>query len=478
MKRFSLILILAGVSLVLAPTQLAAGWARTYGGSDYDFGIDVQQTSDGGYITTGGISSVGAGESDLWILKTDNKGNSVWSTFYGGTDWDYGTCIRQTSDGNYIVVGTTSSMGAGAEDVWLLKINTQGDTLWMKTYGGEGFDRGDWIEETDDGGYIILGYTSSFSQGVTDFWLLKTDAYGNTLWTHAYGGDSLDWGHCVQPTSDGGYIMTGRAYPPGEETQYNDLWLVKTDAQGTIEWTSSYGTNLKDCGFCIRQTTDGSYIVTGFTGFSAACTYGNLWLLKIDPQGDTVWTRTYGSFKADLGVRVEQTSDGGYIVAGGTNSLSAGGEDFWLLKTDENGDTLWTRTYGGEDNDVLWGMQQTSDGGYILIGDTYSYGAGNSDLWLIKTDSLGNVAIEEEPPTLEPPFEVTSTIGSHIVLRYENRPQGFHAAVFNASGQKVDEIHSTETSGSVTWGEGHSPGVYFIMPTDGELSKQKVILIR
>ncbi len=325
-------------------------WTRTYGGSDADGGYSVQQTSDGGYIIAGATYSFGAGDYDVYLIKTDASGDTLWERTYGGTDYDIGFSVQQTSDGGYIIAGATSPFSAGTQDVYLIKTDASGDTLWTRTYGGPGDDMGVSVQQTSDGGYIIAGTTNSFGAGEGDVYLIKTDASGDTLWTRTYGGTAYDAAFSVQQTSDGGYIITGQTFSFGAGFFQDDVYLIKTDASGDTLWTKTYGGKSSDSGSSVQQTSDGGYIIAGMTEhFIAAIlqlirgdvdfdvTNYDVYLIKTDAGGDALWTRTYGGTILDEGVSVQQTSDGGYIIAGSTNSFGAGGDDFYLIKTDAEG---------------------------------------------------------------------------------------------------------------------------------------------
>jgi hypothetical protein len=395
-------------------------WTRTYGGSGTDQGYSVRQTTDGGYIVAGRTSSFGAGGYDAWLIRTDASGDTLWSRTYGGSVGEDAQSVQQTEDGGYIITGYTMSFGGGRrENVYLVKTDADGDTLWTRTYGGtSGSDCGLSVQQTTDGGYIVAGYSNSFGGlGNYDFYLVKTDAAGDSLWTRTYGGDAHDFGRSVRQTTDGGYIVTGNTESFGAGG--HDVYLVKTDANGGVLWTRTYGGTEDEYGRCVQQTTDGGYIVTGNTN-SFGAGGADAWLIRTDANGDTLWTRAYGGSSDDYGQCVELTTDGGYIIAGWTYSFGAGNWDFYLVKTDANGDALWTRTYGGTDWDQGLCIQQTADdGGYIVAGYTMSFGAGGYDVWLLKLAGEApppDVSIEiipDDPPVTVPQggsFGFTATL--------------------------------------------------------------------
>jgi hypothetical protein len=378
---------LATVSCLLATvSQAQISFEKTYGGTSDDRGRSVQQTvPDGGYIITGWTWSFGAGDRDVYLIKTDSLGDTLWTRTYGGTSDDRGSSVRQTiPDGGYIIVGETHSFDIRFGDLYLIKTDPSGNTLWTKTYGGINPDAGRSIQQTvPDGGYIIAGWTASFGAGNTDVYLIKTDSLGDTLWTRTYGDTAWDVGVSVQQTTDGGYIITGSTMSFGADLI--DFYVIKTDSLGDTLWTRIYGGIASDEGHSVQETQDGGYIITGTTG-SFGPGVPNVYLLKMDFWGDTLWTRTHGGLYLDYGYSVQQTvPDGGYIIAGDKWSLVADSADVCLIKTDSLGDTLWTKTYGSFAVDVGRYVQQTQDGGYIIVGYTRSFGAGEFDVYLIKT---------------------------------------------------------------------------------------------
>jgi len=369
---------------------------------------------------------------------------------------------------------------------------------WERTYGGSSLDRGESVAQTSDGGYIVAGYTDSFGAGGSDFYLVKTDVAGDTIWTRTYGGSSGDYGWSVEQTSDGGYIVAG--YTNSFGAGLADVYLVKTDAVGDTIWTRTYGGSDYDEGYSVAQTSDGGYIVAGYTeSFGAG--YYDVYLVKTDSDGDTIWTRTYGGSSYDEGSSVAQTSDGGYIIAGRTGSFGAGSWDVYLVKTDGLGDTIWTRTYGGSSGDYGCSVAQTSDGGYIVAGGTYSFGAGESDFYLVKTDSLGYTGIEENPPSAKPeafaisaypnPFNSAVTITIDCHSRANGNPE---IEIFDIEGRMVDNLsvgayrirpknastRLTPTGGQYIWQPDAAlgSGVYLVRATVGAniVSKRVVYL--
>ncbi len=432
-----------------ATAQAQTRWWRTYGGTDIEHGRSVQQTADGGYIIAGTTVSFGPG-GDVYLIKTDAQGDTLWTRTYGGTDYDYGYSVQQTSDSGYIIAGYTHSFGAVGDDVYLIKTNASGDTLWTRTYGGTSYDWGFSVQQTSDDGYIVAGRTSEDG----DVYLIKTNAYGYALWTWAYGGTGCDYGWSVQQTSDRGYIVAGLTLSFG--AGQSDVYLIKTNAYGDTLWTRTYGGTSSDYGWSVQQTSDGGYVITGYTLSSGAGDY-DVYLIKTNAAGDALWTRTYGGPGDDYGYSVQQTSDGGYVVAGCTRSFGAGTKDVYLIKTNASGDALWTRTYGGTDFDYGLSVQQTSDGGYIVAGITASFGR-DYDVYLIKTDSLGSVGVAEESPK---PRVMRVGLGTTVLSVASGVKQLAFCAAFDAMGRRI--LHP-------------KAGVYFLR-TSPTAAPRKVLLV-
>jgi hypothetical protein len=323
-------------------------WSQTFGGSDYEWGNSVAQTSDGGYIIAGTTYSYGAGNGDVWLIKTDAAGNEEWDELFGGSGVEYGDSVAVTSDGGYIITGSTMSYGAGHSDVWLIKTDADGNQEWNETFGGSEEDHGNSLAQTSDGGYIIAASTQSYGAGSSDVWLIKTDASGNEQWNQTFGGSNYDYGYSVAQASDGGYIITG--YTESYGAGGSDVWLIKTDASGTEEWSQIFGGSGADFGYSVAQTSDGGYIVVGYT-YSYGAGSADVWLIKTDTHGAEEWNELFGGSSYDGGYSVAETSDGGYIVSGDTASSGSGGSDVWLIKLSDS-DTQVTPGDGNGDGAV------------------------------------------------------------------------------------------------------------------------------
>ena len=412
---------------------------RIYGvEGNMDWGSSVAQTPDSGYVLAGYTRSSGPGAQDVWLVRTDAAGDTMWTRTWGGADDDWAGSVALTADGGYIITGTTYSF-SGTRDLWLIRADAEGDTMWTRLHGGVRSDGGHSVVATGDGGFAIAGHTGSDSANLSNFWLVRTDAAGDTMWTRAWGGSGYDYGESVDQTSDGGFIITGRTESFGAGGF--DAWLVRTDAAGDTLWTRTYGGTGYDYGEAVAQTSDGGYIVAGRTeSFGTGHQAG--WLIKTDASGDSTWSRTYGGQGSDGFYSVAQTPDGGYVVTGWTTSYGAGSVDAWLVRTDVSGDTLWTRTWGGPDDDRGSSVALTRDGGYVITGYT-EYLTSLGDAWLIKTDSQGMVGVAEpgQPAPVEP-VGATVMPAARLLAELAEHPD---LLVFDASGRRLPEPADVRT---------------------------------
>ena len=353
------------------------------GGASYEYSGAVVETADGGLVSLGYTTSFGAGGWDLWLIKVDSDGNELWNRTFGGPggrNREEGHQVIEASDGGLVLIGHTDQYGAGSRDAWLIKTDSQGNELWNRTFGGEAPDAGYSVQETPDGGLIVGGYTSSFGAGQLDSWLIKTDSDGNELWNKTFGGAGNDYCFSVQQTMDGGFACAGYTSPTPDQ---RDVWLFKADSEGNELWSQTFGGSGFDVCYELVETADAGLVLFGDTE-SRGAGGPDCWLIKTDSQGNELWNRTYGGEAYDSGSSVQETRDGGLVLLGQTNSYGAGGNDLWLIRTDSEGNELWNQTYGGNGSDVGRSVQETRDGGFALLGFTNSYGAGGYDLWLVR----------------------------------------------------------------------------------------------
>src|SRR5436190_11576832 len=269
----------------------------------------------------------------------------------------------------------------------IVAIILKGQVVFQKTYGGVGNETAYVVRQTFDEGFILAGITNSFGSQFGDLYLIKTSADGDTLWTKTYANTHLDY-RDIQQTSDSGYIIICLSYQgPGGF----DIGLIKTDALGTAQWTKAYGGIYDEMGYSVKQTSDGGYVIAGSTD-----TFGSGWsdcyLIKTDSNGDTLFTRTYGGIQAhEEGNSIQQTFDGGYVIAGSTSTFAIGQDDVYLLKTDSSGLLQWSKTFRGLGDEKGNSVSQTNDGGYMIGGWSRSFGPGNYSAYLVKTDSSGTL---------------------------------------------------------------------------------------
>ncbi|NQS96982.1 MAG: T9SS type A sorting domain-containing protein [candidate division Zixibacteria bacterium] len=409
MKKLIAVFLFINLYVFTAFAQPDTLWTKTFGGLEHDYGYSVQQTSEGGYIIAGYTSSYGAGGDNVYLIKTEAEGYEQWSQTFGGNSYDYSESVQQTSDGGYIVAGYTYSYGAGYYDVYLIKTDARGNQQWYQTYGGSDWDYGYSVQQTGDGGYIIAGWTSSYGAGYGDVYLIKTDAGGNQQWYQTFGGNGWDYSYSVQQTSDGGYIIAGTTYTYGAGE--GDVYLIKTDTEGFQQWSRTFGGGFDDWGYSVQQTSEGGYIIAGWTISFGVGNY-DVYLIKTNAEGFEQWSQTYGGIDWDHSFNVQQTSDGGYIIAGTTYTYGAGEGDVYLIKTNAEGFEQWSQTFGGGYYDSGYSVQQTDDGGYIITGYTESYGAGSADVWLLRLEAEVNIDINVTLTPQNPPIQIPAGGGS------------------------------------------------------------------
>jgi hypothetical protein len=409
-------LMLGGLTTVSAASAPGTSFIKTYGGSGYDTGINIQQVKDGSYVFSA-ISlsndkdfSGNKGSFDGWVVKLDTAGKIKWKRCIGDAGLDIINSIQQTKDGGFVVAGTTASSDGifsgnhGAYDAWVIKLNAAGSIQWTKCYGGSDHDDAQRILQTADGGYIFTGNCYSFdgdgAGSDSNAWVAKLDSAGKIQWQSFPGIEGTEEIYNIFLASDGSYIICGGSID--EDTEYfKDAYIAKLTQKGALAWQKTYGGSGADMAQGIVQAYDGSFVFSGLTYSKNGNVSGNhgdadMWVFNITGNGTLKWSKCFGGSAYDLGSSISRTLDGGYILAGMTESKNGnisgakGKDDVWLAKLSSTGAIQWAKTYGGKNNDTVATIAQTKDGGYVLTGDSdskdgdFKASKGSTDAFVMK----------------------------------------------------------------------------------------------
>jgi len=402
-------------------------WADCYGGTGDEIIYSIIPVSDG-YIlggktnSTNGDISGNNGSEDIWIVKIDNDGDTIWTQAYGGSGEEVTYSLLKTTGDSFIIAGTSSSSDGdvfgnhGLSDFWIINCDENGDTLWTRCYGGSNDDFARDIVQTSDDGYIITGYSKSNDGDVPsnnsnyDYWILKIDEDGDIIWSENYGGTDIDFGMACEQITGGNLLVSGSSRSSDIDVFGNhgnfDFWVLCLDnTSGDTIWTKSYGGSSSEFAQAALYASDGSYYVSGHTysnngdvsGFHGGKDY---WVIKLNTNGDTIWTKALGGTDNDWEAKINACNDNNMILTGHSNSTDGdvhgnhGLEDFWLLKLDNNGDTIWTKSIGGTESDKSFSFLQDANGSYVAAGFTDSNDGdvsgnhGGKDFWAVKLDSF------------------------------------------------------------------------------------------
>jgi PKD repeat protein len=392
-----LILILFSTQMIFSQSPDTL-WTRIFEFGNQTEGVSIAQTSDSGFIITGEIYSASSQNFSLLLLKTNSLGEQTWMKDYKFNRTAYGTRVIITDDGGYLVVGDiyyAPSGPFGDYNALIIKTDSNGDSIWTKSYGGSGDDYLASVERSPDGNYICVGSTDSYSSS-PEVWLFKIDTLGNLIWSKTYGGEGVDRGFSVQPCDSGNYIISGKTF--SFDKGLGDVWLIKVDDLGNMIWSKSYGGPMGDSGNSVQQTRDNGFIICGYTS-SFGSGSNDIWLLKTDEMGDTTWTKTFGGNNSENAWACQISFDQGYILTGNTNSFGAGNFDVYLIRTNMFGETIWTKTIGGYNWEFGEDVIQLPDGGYIVVGYSTSFGNSSQSLYLIRVDKEKMVANFESDAT-------------------------------------------------------------------------------
>jgi len=486
MKNLLLTSSLFLTTLFLTAQASTIEWQKSLGGTFDDYGKSIQQTTDGGYIVAGysystdGDVTGNHGGWDYWVVKLSSTSTINWQKSLGGTGNDDANSIQQTTDGGYIVTGTSNSSNGdvtgnhGGKDYWVVKLDSTGTIIWQNSLGGTGDDEATSIQQATDGGYIVAGYSNSTDGDVTgnhgswDYWVVKLDSIGTITWQKTFGGSGIDYGNSIQQTIDGGYIVAGSSTSTDGNVTGNhggsDCWIIKLDSIGTITWQKTFGGSGRDGATSTQQTTDGGYIVTGYsnsTNGDLTSNQGNedYWVIKLDSSGAITWQKSLGGSGLDGGLSTQQTTDGEYVVAGYSWSNDGdvignhGGYDYWVVKLSSTGIITWKKSLGGSGLDIGHSIQQTTDGGYVVTGGSTSTDGdvtgnhGVYDYWVVKlSPSVGVNEITEfnefnvypNPTSSQITLKVNTNLVGAVYTIYDNMGKSLMSGEINAEHTVIE----------------------------------------
>jgi hypothetical protein len=387
------------------PNNKALKWSKTFGGNDYEYATALHQTSSNEYIVAGASRSSGGDIGgtrvgfDVWLAKVDNNGNKIWSNTFGTTDDEYANGVVAAADGGFVVVGY--KFVNNQNFAFAIKTDAGGNKVWQKDFAGSNDSKPQAILSSPDGSFIIAGYTTEGAGG-KNAWVTKIDIHGNIVWNKTFGGSDEDYAYALTRGSDGGYVLAGATKSTSGDIAGSkggfDGWIMKIDDGGSKMWSKTYGGSRNDHQRSIAKTSDGGYILAGYSNSSDGdITHhrggDDEWVLKVDVSGNKQWSTTFGGTNDEYATGVVTTTDGGYMIAGHTNSVNGDAPRIyadwgaWLIKTDASGKLTVTSTYGDTQEDITNTIINTSDGGYLIGGYT-DVATRGYDAWLVKVDAL------------------------------------------------------------------------------------------
>jgi hypothetical protein len=472
----------------IPPSGNVQAFERILGTSEDDHGSQITQTKDGGFIITGTTILPEDNYSSIYLMKVNFNGEVEWTSTYGRDNGpDNGNDIEQTPDGGYLVLGSTDNWGAGGTDMILVKFNSSGEYQWRKTYGSENNDGGSAMLPTQDGGYALVGQTLPSSGIGKTIYLVKVNADGIEQWSNTFGGSSGTDASDIIQLSDGNFLISGFV------TINNDfqVYVVKASNTGNLIWEKNYGGSEFDYGYSIIELADGNLMVSGYTASIGAGARDG-YLIKININGDLIWEKAFGFDRSDEFRRMVETNNGDIIVVGNSVTRVTSTEQYtdgYMVKTDSEGNLIWTNLYGGNLNDGFSSIIKTNDGGFITVGNTLSYSK-SSDIYLVKTGESGIVSDVEKfdntiiPNKIELSQNFPNPFNPSTMIQFSVAKADFiQLRVFDLLGNEVNTlIKENKQPGiyQVTFDASNlSSGIYFyqLVASNKNITK-KMILIK
>ena len=422
-------------------------WNKTYGGRFFDNVVNSEMTTDGGYILCGSTRSFNDNNDeneDGWLLKIDEFGNEIWNKTFDKNGEEIFTSVSETSNNEFILNGLTISNNEDDSDLWIIKIDEYGNEIWNKTFGGINWDYSfSRILETNDGAYILSGFSNSYTHFQGDVWVIKIDNNGREEWNRTYGGNNFDYGADIITAHDYGYIILGNTYSYGGGNC--DCWIIKIDDNGNERWNKTFGEGFYEQGETLVRTEDDCYIAGGIAEYviDAENDYFyldfDMWLFKFDNFGNLIWEEMIGErFFDEFVSSIELSSNSGFLISGRKDYLANGKIDALLIKTDQNGKVEWKKNIEGSENQFAVNTIQTDNNDYMVFGMTNSYGKGDYDAWIILYSHFENIRPNK-------PNAPTGSATKKVMKEYE----------YNCIGTDPEE---QQIYYKFNWGDGYDSG--------------------
>lgn len=468
-------------------------WETGYGGLLNDVGYGMYPVADNGVVLAGSTFSFGAGDYDTYVLRLDSLGDTLWSVTWGGSSSDHAYDIASSADDGFVVVGSTQSFGNGNRDVCLFKVSGTGHVMWTRSFGGTSDDTGNSVRCLPDSGFIIAGTTSSSGAGYDDILLIRTDKNGLVRWQRTYGGTGGETGMAVRTVAgtNPGYIVVGSTGSFGDG--YSSIYAIRTDTLGDTIWTATYGGSRADIGQTVEIAADGGFLFAGATASYGSGFY-DCYVARTDADGVLQWQNWYGGAKDDRCYAVAATPDHGWILAGTTESSGAGKIDILLTRISDDGEPVWSRTIGGTESDYARAVVPTADGNTLAAGYSYSYSYGGSDVYVVKIRGDAMTAVFEQSSSGLPaaaaleqnypnPFNASTTITFDLTIQ-----SAVELAIYNVLGRTVKRFtqnllpagrYRVEWDGTDDHGRPVASGVYLYRLSTGSASlSKKMVLVK
>lgn len=465
MKKFLLLLLVCSTSILSA--QVIPTFVKHYLVIGNEFGYTVAQTAEDGYMIAGTIDR---NDYDILVIKTNELGDTLWSKIYEEAGEEVAQEILKTSDGGFVIVGRKDLGSDGKNDVYLLKINSSGTKEWSKTYGGTDDDWARSIAETSDGGFILAGATRSSGNGDYDVYLLKVSGSGTEQWSKTFGAEKVDFANSVLQTSDGGFILTG---VKGINVTYRDMYIIRTNSTGDSLWTRTFGGEFDDGGTSIKQATDGGFVSSGWRTDNAGDM--DVYVVKLSPTGSTDWTTVVGIQNSnEYASSIALTADGGYVMGGDQTPNGL------FVKTNAAGKVSWTKKLViNADTTSIQSVILTTDGGFAAVGFTLN---SQNRIFLLKSDSLGKelTSLSKELSMAQNTLLLyPNPMEEYTILDFSETETPFFVEIFDLTGKKVKRVECERSAKEIKiLKSGITPGAYIVKATaaSGKIYSSRLII--